>query len=156
MVSELFTKRHVMRTSAKTVLYLSVLSMIMSCSGLSSSSSEGTPEIIDSIPIRVIDNNVNAVEVWNLGTVPAGKVVKKGIAICNFDSVRGARIVRIDGDNLVSKCNPSLDSIEPKMLIGVDFKLKVPEEKGPFDATMKIHCNNVKNPSIIKLHGNSE
>ena len=122
----------------------------------SSSSSNGTPKIIESIPIYQIDDKANILEVYDMGKFPAGKEVPFATVIRNFDSERGARITGIDGDSLVSECNASRDSIEPGMLISVDFKLKVPEEKGPFDATMRIHYKDVKNPSIIKLHGNAE
>ncbi len=138
------------------IVAVGCLSMTMSCSGSSSSSSDVAPEIIDSIAIHQIDDKVNVLEVYDMGTFPVGKEVPYATVIRNFDSVRGARIMSIDGDSLVSKCNASLDSIEPGMLISVDFRLRVPEEKGPFDATMRIHYNNVKNPSIIKLHGNAE
>lgn len=146
-----------MKSLAKTLFCACVLSMIVSCSGSSSSSSsDDTPEIIDSIPIHQIDDNVKILEVYDMGNFPAGEEVPYATVICNFDSVRGARITSIDGDSLVNKCNPSLDSIAHGMLISVDFKLRVPETKGPFDATMLIHYKNVKNPSIIKLHGYAE
>lgn len=141
---------------AKTLFYACILCMAMSCAGSSSSSSAISPAIIDSIPIHSVDDDLNVLEVCDIGPFSAGQTLQYAIAIWNFDSVRGARIVGIDGDELVSKCNPSRDSIESGMLISVDFRLKVPEEKGPFDATMQIHYNNVKNPSIIKLHGNAE
>lgn len=130
--------------------------MTVSCSGSSSSSSEETPEALDSIQIHQIDDNVKPIEVFDMGDFPAGKEVSYATVICNFDSVRGVSIESIDGDDLVSKCYSSLDSIEPGMLVSVDFKLKVPEKTGPFDATMQIHYKDVKNPSIIKLHGNAE
>lgn len=145
-----------MRTTATPLFYVCVLGMTLSCSGTSSSSSEASPEIIDSIPIHQIDDQKNIIEVYDLGTFPVGKEVREASVICNFDSVRGARIVSIDGDELISDCHPSVDSIFPEMFISVDFNLKVPEEKGPFDAIMRIHYNNVKNPSIIRLHGNAE
>lgn len=149
-----------MRVSVKTLFYAFILSlsmsMTLSCSGTSSSTSEEEAEIIDSIAVYPIDLDVNPIDMYDMGTVPAGKEVREAVAIRNFDRERGARIVGIDGDNLVSKCKPSLDSIEPRMLIGVEFKIKVPEEKGPFDATMRINYKNVKNPSIIRLHGYAE
>lgn len=145
-----------MKTSIKTLFYACVLSMTMSCSGSSSSSSDVAPEIIDSIAVHQIGDKVKALEVCDMGTFPVGKEVRYAAAIHNFDRERGVRIVSIDGDNLVSDCNPSLDSIEPGMLISVDFRLRVPEEKGPFDATMRIHYKNVNKPTIIKLHGNAE
>ena len=122
----------------------------------SSSSSDGTPKIIESIPIYQIDDKANILEVYDMGKFPAGKEVPFATVIRNFDSERGARITGIDGDSLVSECNASRDSIEPGKFISVGFKLRVPEEKGPFDATMRIHYKDVKNPSIIKLHGNAE
>lgn len=124
--------------------------------GSSSSSSDGTLDIIESIPIHQIDSQKNVLEVYDMGNFTAGKEVPYATVICNFDSVRGARIESIDGDSLVCECNASRDYIESGMLISVDFKLKVPEEKGPFDATMRIHYKDVKNPSIIKLHGNAQ
>lgn len=145
-----------MKPSAKTLFYASVLSMTMSCSGTSSSSSDDKLEIIDSIPIHQIDDKVNVCEMYDLGSFPAGKEIYYNTVIYNFDSVRGAKIVSMDGDNLINKCKPALDSIEPEMILRVDFWLKVPEEKGPFNATMRIHYKNVKNPSIIKICGNAE
>ena len=128
----------------------------MPCSDSLSSSNDGTLEIIESIPIHQIDDRSNIIEVYDMGNFPEGKKVQHATVIRNFDSVRGARIESIEGDSLVSECNASRDSIEPGMLISVDFRLKVPEKKGPFDATMRIHYKDVKNPSIIKLHGNAE
>lgn len=145
-----------MTTSAKTLLYACLLGIAMSCSSSSSSSSNKAEETIDSIPVHQIDNDVNFLEVNDMGRFPAGKEVQHYTIIRNFDRDKGARIISIDGDNLLSECKPSLDSIEPTMIIGVDFKLKVPEEKGPFDATMRINYKNVKKPSIIKLHGYAE
>lgn len=145
-----------MKTSVKTLLYACLLSMTMSCSGSSSSSSDGATEVVDSIPVHTIDQDMNMLEVFDMGTFPAGQEVRYAVPIMNFDDERGVRITGVDGDDHVRKCNPSLDSIEPEMLISVDFKLKVPEKKGPFDATMRIHYKNVKNPSIIKLYGNAE
>lgn len=145
-----------MKTFAKTLFYAFALSMTMSCSGSTSSSSDDAQEIVDSIQIHQIDDNVNILEVYDMGSFPAGEEIPYATVICNFDSVKGAKIISIEGDNLVTKCNPSLDSIEPGMLISVDFRLKVPEEKGSFDAIMRIHYNNVKNPSIIKLHGTAK
>ena len=128
----------------------------MPCSDSLSSSNDGTLGIIESIPIHQIDDRSSIIEVYDMGNFPEGKKVQHATVIRNFDRVRGARIESIEGDSLVSECNASRDSIEPGMLISVDFKLKVPEEKGPFDATMRIHYKDVKNPSIIKLHGNAE
>lgn len=121
-----------------------------------STSSEDVSEIIDFIPIHQVDDKVNAMEVYNMGNFPIGQIVPHATVICNFDSVRGVKIEAIDGDNLVSKCNPSLDSIEPGMLISIDFKLKVPKKKGPFDASIRVYYKNVKKPSIFKLHGYAE
>lgn len=130
--------------------------MTISCSGTSSSTSDNMSEIIDSIPVYQIDDKVKVLEEYDMGTFTVGKEVPCATVICNFDSVRGVRIEGIDGDNLVSKCKPSLDSIAPGMLISIDFKLQVPEERGPFDATMRVHYKNVKYPSIFKLHGYAE
>lgn len=150
-----------MKTATKTLLYAFVLGMTMSCSGTSSSSSDASqsalPKIIDSIAVHQIPNGrVEPIEVCDLGTFPAGSVVREATAICNFDKERGVRIMSIDADSILGKCRPSLDSIEPGMLISVDFKLRVPEEKGPFDATMRIHYKNVRKPSIFKVHGYAE
>lgn len=145
-----------MKTSGKTLFHACILSMTWSCSGSSSSSSSNSTELIDSIPIHQIDNQKNILDVYDMGTLPAGQEVREATVIYNIDSVRGVRITDIDGDDIVSKCRPSRDSIVPGMFISVDFKLKVPDEKGPFDATMRIHYNNVKNPTILKLHGNAE
>lgn len=145
-----------MRTLAKTLYYACVLSMTTSCSSTSSSTLDDMSEIIDSIRVYQIDDKVKALDVYDMGNFLSGKEVTYATVICNFDSVRGVRIVDIDGDNIVSKCNPSLDSIEPGMLVSIDFKLKVPEKKGPFDASMRVYYKNVKNPSIFKLHGYAE
>ncbi len=141
----------------RILLYGCFLSMTMSCSGSSSSStSDAVTKVIDSIPIHQIDDKIKILDVYDMGNFTAGTEVRHATVICNFDSNRGARITGIDGDKLISKCKPSLDSIEPGMLIAVNFKLRVPDKKGPFDAEMIIHYQNVKNPSIIKLHGNAE
>jgi len=150
-----------MKTMTKTLLYACVLSMTVSCSGTSSHSSDAasdaSPEIIDSIAVHQIPNGkVEPIEVCDLGTFPAGSVVREATAICNFDKERGVRIMSIDADSILRKCRPSLDSIEPGMLISVDFKLKVPEKKGPFDAAMRVHYKNVRKPSIFKVHGYAE
>lgn len=146
-----------MKIYIKLAFYAFVLCMTSSCTGISSSTStETSTEILDSIPIYSINTKMETIEVYDMGNLPAGDEVRDAVAIYNFDSERGARIESINGDDLVSKCNPSLDSIEPRMIISVDYRLKVPEKKGPFDATMNIHYKNVKNPSIIKIHGNAE
>lgn len=148
-----------MKVIAQKLLYVSVLSMIMSCSGTSSSSGDAfaSPETIDSVAIYQIGSgNTEAIEVYDMRTLPAGEFVREAIAIYNPDSERGFRIESIDADSILGKCRPSLDSIEPGMLISVDFKLRVPEEKGPFDATMRIHYKNVRKPSIFKVHGYAE
>ena len=128
----------------------------MPCSDSLSSSNDGTLGIIESIPIHQIDDRSNIIEVYDMGNFPEGKKVQHATVIRNFDRVRGARIESIEGDSLVSECNASRDSIEPGMLISVGFRLKVPEEKGPFDATMRIHYKDIKNPSVIRLHGNAQ
>ena len=143
---------------AKALFCACILSMIVSCSGSSSSSdsSDTIPEILDSIMVHQTDPDVNAIEVRNLGHYPAGKEIEYGTVITNFDSIHGAKIISIEGDSLLSECEPSLDSIEPRMKLSVRYKLKVPEEKGPFDATMQINYKNIKKPTILKLHGYAE
>lgn len=105
-----------MRTSVKTLLYACVLSMTVSCSGSSASSSDVDSEIIDSIPIQMIDTRRNVLEVKDLGTFPAGKETREAVGIWNFDSIRGVRITSIDGDNLVSKCLHRLIPSNPTCL----------------------------------------
>ena len=142
---------------AKAFFLTCVLGMTMSCSGTSSSSSsETSSEVIDSIEILQIDDKKNVIDVYDIGAIPAGTEVRDAVVIRNFDSEKGVRITAIDGDGIVSDCHQSYDSITPDMFISVDFKLKAPEEQGPFDATMLIHYKNIKNPTVIKIHGNAE
>lgn len=87
----------------------------MSCSGSSSSSCDGTLEIIETIPIHQVDYKINILEVYDMGNFPAGKEVPYSTVICNFDSMGGVRKTGIDGDSLVSECKASLDSIDSGM-----------------------------------------
>ena len=150
---------------------IAILSMTMSCSKTQSSSStatevpdsttetttDTTAEILDSIDVYVLRHNLTVPETGkhNIGDIPAGIIFSYRYSLYNFESVREAKVDRIEFDTLfIKKAETSLDYLKPNMYISLEFEVKAQTKPGPFDTDIDIYFKNVKRPLTVPIHGN--